>query len=212
MIVDSCPSRRQRLGSLAVKIGWQVSASADFAQLETYWPVTGVLAVHDEADLVAATFAKMVKLGRWLPLVVYAADPEPARIVDVVRVGANDYFEWPISEVDLRHRLPTNDKAGNTMAQLRRLTLRSELLIAKLTPRERQVLASLPRGDSNKEIARRFNLSPRTVEIHRAHMMGKLGARSVAQAISIAFYAGLAAEQDDDELFDPFIASHYADP
>jgi FixJ family two-component response regulator len=207
MIVDSSPSRRQRLGTQAGKIGWQVSASADFAQLETFWPDTGVIAVHDEDDLVAATFAKMLKLGRWLPLVAYAVSPEPARIVDVVRVGASDYFEWPIAEADLRQRLRANDRTGNAFSQLRRLTSRSEMLLAKLSPRERQVLASLPRGDSNKEIARRLNLSPRTVEIHRAHMMGKLGARSVAQAISIALYAGLATDQSEEELFDPFIAS-----
>jgi DNA-binding NarL/FixJ family response regulator len=208
MIVDSSPTRRQRLARLAVKIGWRVSASADFAQLETFWPDTGVIAVHDEGNLVAATFAKMVKLGRWLPVVAYALDPDPARIVDVVRVGASDYFKWPMAESDLRKRLQGTDTAGTALSRLRRLTTRSEMLIAKLSPREREVLALLPRGDSNKEIARRLNLSPRTVELHRAHMMGKLGARSVAQAVSIAFYSGLVSEQSEEELFDPFTVSH----
>ena len=57
--------------------------------------------------------------------------------------------------------------------------------MADLSPREREVLDWLTRGCSNKVIARELTISPRTVEIHRANMMSKLGARHSAEAIRL---------------------------
>ncbi len=54
-----------------------------------------------------------------------------------------------------------------------------------LTPRERQVLEQVAAGSSNKEVGRRLRISPRTVEVHRAHIMDKLGARNAADLVRI---------------------------
>jgi len=61
--------------------------------------------------------------------------------------------------------------------------------IASLTPRERQVLNALAEGARNKAIARALDLSPRTVEIHRAKLMERLNARSLSDALRLAFTA-----------------------
>ena len=58
-----------------------------------------------------------------------------------------------------------------------------------LTPREREVLDGLARGLPNKTIAYDLGISPRTVEIHRANVMGKLGVKSLSEALRIAFAA-----------------------
>ncbi len=63
--------------------------------------------------------------------------------------------------------------------------------IERLTPRERDVLLGLIDGKSNKVIAYELDISPRTVEIYRANLMDKLEVRSVAEAVRIAFAAGL---------------------
>ncbi|MCA1196408.1 LuxR C-terminal-related transcriptional regulator [Sphingomonas sp. R647] len=60
-----------------------------------------------------------------------------------------------------------------------------------LAPRQRDVLAGLAAGHSNKQIAHTLGLSPRTVEIYRAGMMSRLQVRTSAQAMQIAFVAGL---------------------
>jgi FixJ family two-component response regulator len=60
-----------------------------------------------------------------------------------------------------------------------------------LAPRQRDVLAGLAAGHSNKQIAHSLGLSPRTVEIYRAGMMSRLNIRTLAQALQIAFVAGL---------------------
>ena len=52
-----------------------------------------------------------------------------------------------------------------------------------LSPREREVLDAIIVGETSKEIARRLNLSPRTVEVHRAHILKKLGARNTADLL-----------------------------
>ncbi|MBL0922469.1 MAG: response regulator transcription factor, partial [Phycisphaerales bacterium] len=63
--------------------------------------------------------------------------------------------------------------------------------LAALTPREREVLDWLAEGSSNKAIARELDISPRTVEIHRANMMTKLGARHAAEAVRLKLEAKL---------------------
>ena len=62
-------------------------------------------------------------------------------------------------------------------------------LLSNLSGREREVLEGLTNGGSNKDIARILSISPRTVEIHRANMMNKLGARHAAEAIRISLEA-----------------------
>src|SRR3712207_3490044 len=68
----------------------------------------------------------------------------------------------------------------------------ARLRIAGMSPREREVLEGIVTGETNKEIARRLGISPRTVEIHRAHVMERLGVRSLAEAVLLAAAAGLA--------------------
>ena len=63
--------------------------------------------------------------------------------------------------------------------------------LERLTPRERDVLEGLVRGHPNKTIAYDLDISPRTVEIHRANLMSKLGVASLSEALRIAFAAGL---------------------
>jgi DNA-binding NarL/FixJ family response regulator len=57
--------------------------------------------------------------------------------------------------------------------------------VSELTPREREVATLIADGASNKEAGRRLGISPRTVELHRAHIMEKLGARNAADLVRI---------------------------
>jgi two-component system response regulator FixJ len=58
--------------------------------------------------------------------------------------------------------------------------------LERLTPREREVLEQIVNGSSSKEAGRNLDISPRTVEVHRAHIMAKLGARNAADLVRIA--------------------------
>jgi two-component system, LuxR family, response regulator FixJ len=63
--------------------------------------------------------------------------------------------------------------------------------LAELSPRERDVLRGLVAGKINKVIAHDLGISPRTVEIYRANLMAKIGARSMSELMRIALAAGL---------------------
>ena len=64
--------------------------------------------------------------------------------------------------------------------------------LSKLTPREREVLNLVARGMSTKQVALQLNISPRTVDQHRGHILAKLGTGSPVVAVRLAIYAALA--------------------
>ena len=66
----------------------------------------------------------------------------------------------------------------------------------RLTPREREVLTGMAAGHSNRSIAEHLSISPRTVEIHRANMLTKIGATHTSDAIRIAIEAALIREAE----------------
>jgi len=71
----------------------------------------------------------------------------------------------------------------------------AQTAVGGLTDRQRQVLHGLLEGESNKQIARELGISPRTVEIHRRCLLDRLEARTTADAIRIAVYAGLPVDE-----------------
>jgi len=84
---------------------------------------------------------------------------------------------------------PSADTDGNAAYALLAQQCRSR--VDDLAPRQRDVLTGLLAGYSNKQIAQMLGISPRTIEIYRAGMMDRLRARTLAQALHIAFVAGL---------------------
>ena len=86
---------------------------------------------------------------------------------------------------------------ASTLGEIRAVTERdrtatlARLRIAEMSVREREVLNGLLEGKTNKTIARTLGISPRTVEVHRAHLMERLGVRSLPEAVLAAAAAGL---------------------
>jgi FixJ family two-component response regulator len=133
----------------------------------------------------------MSESGRWLPVVAYAQEPSIPRVVRAVLAGALDYLDWPFGESEVRASLSIAEIGGSGIgsAKLREAMARSR--VQKLTRREREVLAGVADGLSNRRIGERLEISPRTVEIHRANMLNKMGASHTSEAIRIAIEASL---------------------
>ena len=111
--------------------------------------------------------------------------------VQAMKAGALDFIEKPyeadqlLSVVDNAFsRLEADSDAAARVDQ-------AAAKIAKLSPRETDVLKGLIEGRSNKVIAYELDISPRTVEIYRANLMEKLEVRSLSEALRVAFAAGL---------------------
>ena len=111
-----------------------------------------------------------------------------------MKAGAVDFLEKPFDKQSLLSSLEAARgrlEVASTM-ESRREEARQRLNV--LTPRERDVLTGLVQGLPNKTIAYDLGISPRTVEIHRANLMEKLGVRSLSEALRIAFAAGLGEQ------------------
>jgi FixJ family two-component response regulator len=69
--------------------------------------------------------------------------------------------------------------------------------VARLTPREREVLVGLVEGGTNKTIAQDLGISPRTVELHRAQVMNRLQVSNLTELLQVALAAGVAPKKGD---------------
>jgi two-component system, LuxR family, response regulator FixJ len=118
-----------------------------------------------------------------LPIVFVSAQNEVSVAVAAMKHGAFDFLEKPVRDqelIDVVHRAIKHD-VRTRVAQYRQQAQQDRF--ATLSPREREVLTLLVHGGANKTIAAALGLSSRTVEIHRANIMDKMAARSLAELV-----------------------------
>lgn len=127
--------------------------------------------------------------------VVITGQGDIGMAVQAMKLGAVDFLEKPYRPDELFAAL---DNAFDMLTEARRRAERCEVasaLIQDLSPRERSVLSLLIEGMPNKLMASQLGLRVRTVEVHRANVMAKLGVNSLPDVMRLAFHAGLV-EQD----------------
>lgn len=129
--------------------------------------------------------------GIGLPLVVVTGHGDVPLAVRAMRAGALDFVEKPYSEERILKAVEGALEALRATDQRRTLALQASAQVAALSPREAEVLVALVAGKANKVIAFELGISPRTVEVHRAHLMEKLGVRSLPEAVRIGLAAGI---------------------
>ncbi|NLS27325.1 Transcriptional regulatory protein FixJ [Sphingomonas sp. S2M10] len=133
---------------------------------------------------------KLDRAPRFVPIVL-TGQGNVGLAVQAMKAGALDFIEKPYEAEFL---LKVIDQAFSKLeedGEAAARTATAEGKIAKLSPRETDVLKGLIEGRSNKIIAYELDISPRTVEIYRANLMEKLEVRSLSEALRIAFAAGL---------------------
>lgn len=189
------PSSRVRaeLARSAFALGHHAEVYADLDELTDHMPDNGVLVVRDDpaAGGVAAVLNRLAEHGHWLPLIATDTAPNPRRVVAAMKAGALDYLPLPL---EARRFAAALDQITSEIAlhgHTRRRMVEARTRIAGLSAREREVLHWLAEGSSNKTIARELSISPRTVEIHRANMMAKLGAKHAAEAVRLRIEADM---------------------
>lgn len=129
--------------------------------------------------------------GIGFPVIVMTGHGDVGVAVQAMKGGAVDFIEKPFEKAVL---LSAMDEGFARIEQSGRSRARAEearVRLQALTRREHDVLEGLVRGHPNKTIAYDLEISPRTVEIHRANLMSKLEVSSLSEALRIAFAAGL---------------------
>jgi two-component system, LuxR family, response regulator FixJ len=161
-----------------------------YGSLEEFFerpPVEGIiLAAQDTVTGgTAGLVRRLGEAGVWLPLAITAEAFAIDQVVDAIGDGAIDCLALPLEMGTLARRLQRILIAAGPIVEVRRRQIESRTRIGQLSRREREVLECLAAGRSNKLIARDLGISPRTVEIHRANMMTKLGAGHAADAVRL---------------------------
>lgn len=126
---------------------------------------------------------EMVKRSIDLPVIIITGYGDVEMAVTAMKAGAADFIEKPYKEQELLDRV---HKVINQSTQKRQESSEEQMTrerLAQLTPRERQVLEFIHDGEPNKRIAYHLGLSEKTIEFHRANIMKKLEAKSLAELV-----------------------------
>ena len=127
--------------------------------------------------------------GVTLPIIIMTGHGDVPLSVRAMKAGAIDFIEKPFEKQVLLAALEAGFDALERSDSGREKAKDAAVRLQVLTPREREVLDGLAEGLPNKTIAYDLGISPRTVEIHRANLMTKLGVRSLSEALRLAFAA-----------------------
>ena len=189
-ILDADPATCEALSVLFRLEGFQTMFSVDtasfLAALERRRPdvVVANTRIGNENGLDVLRRVKSLRGGT--PVFIIADDAAIDAAVEAMKAGASGVFAKPLDAERLmhavydalRHDVHLAADAGGR----RRIEVRG---FDQLTPREREVLELITNGQSNKEAGRQLGISPRTIEVHRARVMEKLGARNTADLMRI---------------------------
>ncbi len=192
-LVDS--DSRRRAGFCHAMAGTQIHVEPfeDTGELIGRWPRLGVILCEEEGDNIAGLVGYMTETAMWLPLIAFSERPATQRVVRAIMEGAIDYIEWPCGTAQLSAVVAEAEGNSARIGSLRLREARARSRVKRLTRREREVLEGVAGGLSNRMIGEKLAISPRTVEIHRANMLTKMGANHTSEAIRIAIEAALVA-------------------
>lgn len=192
ILIDGDVRRRAAISHTLSSGRIHVEPFETIAEIAASWPRAGIILIHDDPGVITKLVGQMGRGGEWFPIIAFSEAPSASQVVEAILAGAVDYINWPFDAPELLAALERTETRARGLgsARLRESIARSR--IEKLTGREREVLGCVANGMSNRKIGERLSISPRTVEIHRANMLNKLGANHTSEAIRIAIEAELA--------------------
>jgi two-component system response regulator FixJ len=197
-LVDDDEAVRRSAGFMLKTSGFQVKSYASGVELLKDRELTPGCILLDvrmpEMDGLQVQQA-LKDRGIGFPVIVMTGHGDVNVAVQAMKAGAVDFIEKPFEKSVLLSAIEEGFARIEEVGRTRARAEDAQVRLQALTPRERDVLEGLVRGHPNKTIAYDLDISPRTVEIHRANLMSKLGVASLSEALRIAFAAGLGEGQ-----------------
>lgn len=126
-----------------------------------------------------------------IPIIFISGHADVPDSSKAFRAGAIDYMEKPFDSDTLLTRMQEAIQKDLDTRVYNAEKRKFKKLLGQLTPREHEVLILVVKGHSNKEVAKHLNVSPRTIDVHRAKIMGKMEAEDLAELTVIAMHCWL---------------------
>ncbi len=185
--LDSSSRVRADLARTILGLGYHAEVYANLEELTNCRPENGLIIAKDQMETggIPELARRLRAADILLPIVGYSEEPAISQSVAALKAGALDYLALPSDMARLEEILGDLVGEANALMEALRVISDARKRLDKLSPRERDVVDRLALGMTNKEIARELGISPRTVEIHRANMKQKLGARHSAEAVRL---------------------------
>ncbi|MEO1608159.1 MAG: response regulator [Pseudomonadota bacterium] len=194
IIVDDDDAVRDSLDALLQAEDFQVETfptATDFLQASCAGAHCILLDVRlpdgDGIDILQKLIAQNITAG----VIIMTGHSDVPMAVRAMRVGASDFIEKPFDPKELLQTIERVAEDYEKAAQAIDGAADARERLARLTPRETEVMLQLVQGHPNKIIAYELALSPRTVEVHRARVMEKTKAQSLSELVRLALSAGI---------------------
>lgn len=178
---DLCKALRWLLESVDLKVVSYNSALDFLKEYQTTW--RGCLLIDIRMPLMSGLQLqeKLNDLGNVIPIIMISGHGDISMAVRAMKAGAVDFITKPFNDQILLEQIHTalslSKQLQNKQSTLTRFR--------SLTTREQQIMLGVVAGKMNKQIAHDLNISPKTVELHRAHVMQKMGAKTFADLIKM---------------------------
>jgi two-component system response regulator FixJ len=188
-VVDDDDGMRRALDTLLSTVGYKTAVfsrpSEFLAQFKPEAHSCLVLDIRMPEMSGLEVQQQLNRRGSMLPVIFITGHGDVPMAVQAMKEGAFEFIQKPFRDQDLLDRInhALKQDADNRTNAARRSEVQHRL--ESLTPREKQVMNFIVEGSANKVIAIDLGLSERTVEIHRAKVMEKMGARSVAHLVKL---------------------------
>lgn len=193
-LVDDDPAVRDSIALLLETAGL---SSAGYASAEDFLAALGpapagclVLDMHMDGMGGLDLQAELVRRGVTLPIIFLTAHGDVPTTVQAMKSGAVDFLMKPVDGARLLERVESALVLDRQARDREAARQAANARLASLTPREMEILDLAVGGCTNKEIARHLGISFRTVETHRAHILIKTGATSLAELTHLVAASG----------------------
>ena len=194
-VIDDDQAMRESLDFLLGVQGFSValySSAAEFLAALPGLPAEGcILSDISMPGMSGIELVRRLKeRGAKLPIILMTGHADVPMAVEAMKAGISDFIEKPFAQDVLLDAVKAALTRGGEAAD-GDSDQAAQDRIAHLSPRETDVLKGVVAGKANKIIAYELGISPRTVEIYRANLMSKTGARNLSELMRIALAAGL---------------------
>lgn len=190
-IVDDDEAMRDSLGLLMKSVGFDYEAYSNAQEFLDKYEAgrSGCLLLDVRMPGISGLElqTKLKAMSRHLPILFITGHGDVQMAVEAMKMGAVDFFQKPFRDQKLLDRIGQILEQEEYEQQKRLEYQQVSSRLDTLTAREREIMDLVADGVGNKVIAGNLNISQRTVELHRAHIMQKMQANSLAQLVQMAF-------------------------